>query len=198
MPSTRGAGSKHDITALLLRFRAGDREAESQLVPLVYRQLRRAAAAELRHERDPSLEPTELVHEAFLRITHGRQPEWQSRTHFYAVAARLMRQVLVDHARRRQAQKRGGVGTPLQYESGMGAAKEKSDELIALDKALKVLSKRDERQSRIVEMKFFGGLSIDEIAAVLEISPRTVKREWTMARAWLHKHVRGKWEDEES
>lgn len=185
------ASAKGEVTDLLIRFRQGDREAEAQLIPLVYKELRRLASRYLNRERgDHTLEPTALVHEAFLRLASENQPPWQDRAHFFGVAARLMRQILVDHARRHNSLKRGG-----DYERGTMTEElivycpQKSAELLALDEALKRLACEDERQCRVVEMKFFAGLSIEEIAAVLGVSPRTVKREWTMARAWLHQEM---------
>ena len=179
-----------EITELLARFRRGDRQAESQLVPLVYGELRHLAAACLsRERRDHTLQTTALVHEAFLRMTGKNQPDWQSRAHFFAIAARLMRQILVDYARHRRREKRGGSWEKLPLEEALVFSAEKSAELLALDEALERLAQQDERQCRIVEMKFFGGLSIQEIAEVLDTSPRTVKRDWTMARAWLHQEI---------
>jgi RNA polymerase sigma-70 factor, ECF subfamily len=179
-----------DVTELLARFRHGDREAESQLVPLIYGELRRLASLCLgRERRDHTLQSTALVHDAFLRLAAGNQPPWESRAHFFGVAARLMRQILVDHARHHQTLKRGGSCEILVLQEAFVYSEEKSAELLALDEALDRLARQDERQSRIVEMKFFGGLGIDEIAQVLEISPRTVKRDWTMARAWLHQEM---------
>lgn len=182
--------SAAEVTQLLARFRLGDREAEARLVPLVYVELRRIAMMYLNRERrDHTLQPTALVHEAFLRLTAGNQPEWQDRVHFLSVAARLMRQILVDYARQHQARKRGGSREKIPLGDELAVSKEKSHELLALDEALTRLAHQDERQSRIVEMKFFGGLSIEEIADDLQVSPRTVKREWTMARAWLHQEI---------
>ena len=179
-----------EVTELLARFRVGDRDAESRLLSLVYGELRRLAFACLnRDRRNHTLEPTALVHEAFLRLTGGDQPAWQSRAHFLGVASRLMRQILVDYARGRRARKRGGSHERVPLQDGFVFSKEKSDELLALDEALDSLGQQDERQSRIVELKFFGGLSVEEIAEVLELSPRTVKREWVMARAWLHREI---------
>ena len=184
------SGSDHLVTHLLARFREGDREAESQLVPLIYGELRRLASRCLIDERpDHTLQSTALVHEAFLRLAAGNQPEWESRAHFFSVAARLMRQILVDYARHHQTLKRGGPCQKLPLEEALVFSQEKSAELLALDEALDRLAKQDERQSRIVEMKFFGGLEIDEIAKVLNTSTRTVKRDWTMARAWLHQEI---------
>jgi RNA polymerase sigma-70 factor, ECF subfamily len=183
-----------EVTELLARFRAGDREAESKLVPLVYSELRRQAAFYLnryRERRDHTLQPSALVHEAFLRIVGQNQPAWQSRAHFFGVAARLMRQVLVDHARQHRAAKRGGSLQKLPLNETFVFSEEKSAELLALDQALDRLAEQDVRQSQIVEMKFFAGLRTEDIAEVLKLSPRTVKREWMMARAWLHQEIKG-------
>jgi RNA polymerase sigma factor (TIGR02999 family) len=179
------------VTDLLNRFREGDAHAEAQLIPLVYDELRRLASRYLNRERgDHTLQPTALVHEAFIRMVNEDQPPWQNRAHFFGVAARLMRQILVDHARRRQSLKRGGSRerTDLDEEFTVYSP-EKSAELLALDEALDRLAQQDERQSRVVEMKYFVGLDIDDIAKVLDISPRTVKRDWTMAKAWLHQEM---------
>jgi RNA polymerase sigma factor (TIGR02999 family) len=180
-----------EVTELLVRFQEGDREAEAQLIPLIYGELRRLAARYLKRERgDHTLQPTALVHEAFMRMAAGEQPAWQSRSHFFGVAARLMRQILVDHARRYQSLKRGGAHERSALaEDLLVYSAEKSGELLALDEALGRLAQQDERQSRIVEMKFFAGLDTEDIAQVLDISPRTVKRDWTMARAWLHQEM---------
>jgi RNA polymerase sigma-70 factor, ECF subfamily len=178
------------ITDLLVRSRAGDREAEAKLVQAVYTELRNLAAICLRDERcDHTLQPTALVHEAFLRMTQSNQPMWQNRAHFFGVAARLMRQILVDYARRHRSRKRGGANETLRLDAALAFTKEKSSEMVMLDDALIRLAEQDERQARIVEMKFFGGLDINEIAEVLEVSARTVKRDWTMARAWLHQEI---------
>ena len=186
MESERG-----EVTDLLIRFREGDRQAEAQLIPLVYDELRRLASRYLNRERgDHTLQPTALVHEAFLRMVNEDQPPWQNRAHFFGVAARLMRQILVDHARRRQSLKRGGSREQTDLDEEFTVySPEKSAELVALDEALDRLAHQDERQSRVVEMKYFVGLDIDDIAKVLGISPRTVKRDWTMAKAWLHQEM---------
>jgi RNA polymerase sigma factor (TIGR02999 family) len=182
---------KSPVTELLVRFREGDRDAEAQLVPLVYAELRRLASRCLHRERDDhTLQPTALVHEVFLRLTKNDQPPWQDRAHFFGVAARLMRQILVDYARRHRSRKRGGEFEKLTLDAVLAFTPEKSTELIMLDQALERLSKFDERQARIVEMKFFGGLSMEEIAGVLDISAKTANRDWTMARAWLHQEIR--------
>lgn len=182
---------KGEVTNLLARFREGDREAEAKLIPLIYHELRRLASRHLKHERgDHTLQPTALVHEAFMRMVSEPQPSWQNRAHFFGVAARLMRQILVDHARRHQSLKRGGAFLRSTFEEGLPIySGEKSAELLALDDALSRLALQDDRQSRIVELKFFAGLDIGEISKVLEVSPRTVKRDWTMARAWLHQEM---------
>ncbi len=190
MASGKQQNPTGQVTELLVRFRQGDREAEAELIPLVYSELRRLASISLNRERpNHTLEPTALVHEAFLRMTNENQPEWQNRAHFFGVASRLMRQILVDHARRHRTRKRGGANEKLTLDNVFAFTQEKSDEVVKLDEALGRLSEKDERQARIVEMKFFGGLSIEEIAAVLEISGRTVKREWMVARAWLHQEI---------
>lgn len=142
-----------------------------------------------RERPDHTLQPTALVHETFLRLAKGNQPEWEDRIHFFAVAGRLMRQILVDYARRHQAGKRGGPRERIPLGEDLAFSEDKSHQLLSLDEALGRLAKQDERQSRIVEMKFFAGLNVEEMAEILEISPRTVKREWTMARAWLHREM---------
>jgi RNA polymerase sigma-70 factor, ECF subfamily len=182
---------KGEITGLLLRFREGDRRAEAELIPLIYDELRRLASRYLNRERgDHTLDPTALVHEAFLRLAGEYQPSWKNRTHFFGVAARLMRQILVDYARRHHSLKRGGACERSTFADELLVySVEKSAELLALDQVLDRLALQDERQSRIVEMKFFAGLEIDDIATILDVSPRTVKREWTMARAWLHQEM---------
>jgi RNA polymerase sigma factor (TIGR02999 family) len=185
--------AKGEVTELLMRFREGDREAEAQLIPLVYNELRRLASRYLNRERgDHTLQPTALVHEAFLRLANENQPEWQDRAHFFGIAARLMRQILVDHARRQHSLKRGGdCQQSTMTEELVVYSPQKSAELLALDEALQRLASQDERQCRVVEMKFFAGLNIEQIAAVLDVSTRTVKRDWTMARAWLHQEMTG-------
>ena len=173
------------ISALLTQWRAGDQEALQALIPLVYQELRRIAQHHLRQERpDHTLQSTALVHEAYLRLLKQRPGEIENRVHFLAVASRLMRQILVDHARRHRAAKRGG-GLRLELNEAMSAQKVPNIDLVALDTALKELARLDPQQSRIVEMRFFGGLSIEDTAEVIAVSPTTVKREWAIARAWL-------------
>ncbi len=183
-------GEPGKITQLLTRFRQGDRDAGGELLSAVYGELRRLAQNRLKRERiGHTLSPSAVVHEAYLRLAASDQPEWQDRAHFFAVAARLMRQILVDHARRRNAHKRSAGFRRVPLKGELAFSEAKSTELLALDEVLNRLEQQDERQSRIVEMKFFAGLTIEEIAKILGISSKTVKREWTMARAWLHQQI---------
>ena len=177
------------VSSLLGKWRAGDQEALQVLIPLVYEELRRIAQRHLRQERqDHTLQSTALVHEAYLRLIKQGPPEVQNRAHFLAVASQLMRQILVDHARKHRAAKRGG-GLKLELEDAMALQKAQNIDLIALDYALNELARLDLQQSRIVEMRFFGGLSIEDTAEVIGISPATVKREWATARAWLLREI---------
>jgi RNA polymerase sigma-70 factor (ECF subfamily) len=189
-----------DVTALLARFRQGERKVESILFPLVYDELRRIAARHMRRERaEHSLQPTALVNEAYVRLLGQRAQSWQNRAHFFAYAAGVMREILIDHARRRRAVKRGR-GQPLarldHQEPGkplVAAAVLTDDQfeyLIAIDEALSQLTALDPRQTRIVELRFFAGMTSSEIAEVLDISERTVDREWAAARAWLYTRLR--------
>ena len=174
---------------LLLRWKGGDQDALQALIPLVYKELRQAAHRCLRSERpDHTLETTELVHEAYLRLAGERPPPTINRAHFVAVAARLMRQILVDYARRRQAAKRGPQ-YKVELTSRLEGTPAKSVDVLALDTALTRLSRRDVQQERIVELRFFGGLTVEETAIALEVSPATVKREWSVAKAWLTREI---------
>jgi RNA polymerase sigma factor (TIGR02999 family) len=186
-PDNRAEG--HEVTQLLQRVRAGDADARDRLFPLVYEELRQVARRALRRERpDHTMRPTELVHEAFLKLGSAAAP-WQDRAHFFGVAARAMRQILVDHARRRMAGKRGG-GMIMTTLEDVGAEEGlPPEEVLALDAALDRLEKQDPRLRALVEYRFFGGLSDKEIAELLQISERTVNRDWAKARAWLHKEV---------
>jgi RNA polymerase sigma factor (TIGR02999 family) len=180
------ASKPNEITALLRRLSAGDRDAEAVLVPQVYQNLRGLAAAYLRRERpDHTLQPTALVHEAYIRLIGAQAIQWQDRSHFFRVAASVMRRILVDDARNRKANKRGGGQIKIPIEDSVIPSAETPDLLIDVDAALVRLSKIDARQAKVVELRFFGGLSEEEIASCLEISSRTVKREWVMAKAWL-------------
>ncbi len=174
----------HAVTQLLLDWNEGSEQALDQLIPLVYQELRRLAQHALAGERDSGLDGTVLVHETYLKLIDQRRVRWRNRAHFFALAGRLMRRILVDHARRRRAAKRGG-GRPLTLVEGVTSERPVNIDLIALDEALNDLCEFDKRQASIVEMRFFSGLTVRETAAVMEISPATVKREWSMAKAWL-------------
>ena len=178
------------VSELLVRWRAGDREALEKLVPLVYKELREIAHYHLQRERPGhTLQSAALVHEAYLRLADQKPFEADNRAHFLAVASRLMRQILVDYARSHAAAKRG-ADLKVELDTGLILPQERNAEVIALDEALKTLSQIDEQQGMIVEMRFFGGLSIEEIGEVLGISRSTVKREWNVAKAWLVREMR--------
>jgi len=175
----------HEVTRLLAEWAKGKHKALDELTPLVYRELRQLAASYLRKERSGhTLQPTALVHEAYLRLVDQSSPNWQNRSHFYGVAARLMRQILVDHARSKHAAKRAGVKVPL--DKAVSFERSQSRDLIALDEGLKALEKIDPRKCKAVELHYFGGLSTDEIAQALDVSAMTVRRDLRMAEAWLH------------
>jgi RNA polymerase sigma-70 factor (ECF subfamily) len=179
----------HEVTLLLAEWAKGNQNALNDLTPLVYRELRQLAASYLRKERQGhTLQPTALVHEAYLRLVGQSSSSWQNRSHFYGVAARLMRQILVDHARRKQAGKRGGLKVSL--DEAVSFQKERSRDLVALDIGLGALEKIDPRKCKAVELRYFGGLSMDEIAQTLNVSPVTVRRDLRMAEAWLHQEMR--------
>lgn len=179
-----------EITQLLVELRSGNREAETILIPLIYNELRRLAAHYLRRERpDHTLQPTALVHEAYMRLTKIQKVDWQGRAHFFATAANVMRRILVDHARAARAEKRDGFRNPVSLEEGSVLSSARSSELLALDDALDRLTKLNTRQSRIVELRFFGGLNEEETGSVLGISVRTVKRDWRVAKAWLYNEI---------
>lgn len=202
-PAPDATREPHEVTRLLAGMRAGDAAATERLARLVYAELRVLARAALRRERDGrTLQPTELVHETFLRLMGGAQPAWQGRGHFYGVAARVMRQVLVERARARRARKRdGGVLVALApvpspaLDARLAAAVDAGDaaplDLLALDAALTRLAARDPRQARVVELRYFGGLALPAVAELLEVSLATVKRDWTFARAWLRAELDG-------
>jgi RNA polymerase sigma-70 factor, ECF subfamily len=176
----------NSITALLVQLSAGNREVEAQLIPQVYEELRRLAARYMRAERgNHTLQPTALVNEAYALLVQQPQVPWQSRAHFYATASQLMRHILVDYARKRNAAKRGGVQRQVTLNEAVLQAENRTIDILILHEALENLTQLDARQARIVELHFFGSLNFEEIAAVLEISERTVKRDWSMARAWL-------------
>jgi RNA polymerase sigma factor (TIGR02999 family) len=185
--------AKHDVTTLLQAWNAGDLEARDRATALVYGELRRRAAVHLRRERrEHTLQPSALVHEAYLRLIDQRQAAWQNRAHFLAVLSRMMRRVLVDHARGRLAAKRSGKWARVTLtEAEEVAGSEFEIDLLDLDVALERLAMLDERKSRVAELRFFGGLSLTEMGHVLDVSPKTVERDWQMARAWLFKALSG-------
>lgn len=179
----------HDVTRLLGEWSQGNQQALEELTPLVYGELRQLSARYLRRERQGhTLQPTALVHEAYLRLVRQKNPTWQDRKHFYGVAARLMRQILVEHARRRAAGKRAGKHVSL--EDAVSFERERSSDLVVLDSCLTALEKIDPRKCKAVELHYFGGLSMDEIAQALDVSPVTVRRDLRMAEAWLHNEMR--------
>ena len=174
------------VTDLLRAWAGGDVHARDALVPLVYRELRKRASGYLRRERpDHTLQPTALVHEAFLRLAGQDRVAWQNRAHFYAIAAQMMRRVLVDHARQRQAAKRPGAGMRVALDENVAAPEPTGLDVLSLDAALSELTELDPRQGRIVELRYFGGLSEHEVAEALSVSRATITREWKRARAWL-------------
>jgi RNA polymerase sigma-70 factor, ECF subfamily len=180
------------ITLLLGELGSGNPVSNVSLMPLVYGELRRMAAWQLRSERsDHTLQATALVHEAYLRLTGSPIRDWESRLHFFAVAARIMRQVLVDHARSKRAAKRDGCQQRVELNDNLGLTSERMEEVLAVHEALERLCKIDPRQGQLVELRFFGGLTEEEAAKVLGISSRTVKREWVIAKAWLYAELRG-------
>jgi RNA polymerase sigma-70 factor, ECF subfamily len=176
-----------DVTVLLGEVAQGDQQAVSKLMPLVYSELRRLAGRYMNRERsEHTLQPTALVHEAYLKLVQNPPVEWQNRAHFFGIAAQLMRQILIDYARGHGREKRGGGQQVLPLEGAIVFSPEKSTELLRIDESLQRLTKLDPRQARIVELRFFGGLTVEETAQVMGVSPKTVKREWSMAKAWLH------------
>ena len=183
-----GTGAAQDVTELLKSWGSGDRQALEALMPLVYSELRRLARHYLRGESaQQTLQSTALVHEAYVRLVDWRNVDWQNRAHFFGVAAQMMRRVLVDRARERQAAKRGAGAVKLTLDHAFAMPVEDGIDLQALDQALSQLEKLDPQQGRVVELRFFGGLSIEETAAALGISTPTVKRSWSAARAWLRR-----------
>jgi RNA polymerase sigma factor (TIGR02999 family) len=181
----------HDVTSLLARWRDGDEDALQQLVPIVHEELRRLARRQMAAERaGHTLEPTALVNEAYLRLVNLKQMQWQDRAHFFAMAARLMRRVLVDFARSRGYQKRGGGAKQVSFTQALDVAEGQPTDVVALDDALEALAHVDERKGRVVELRFFGGLSVEETAEVLSVSRETVRRDWKFAKMWLLRHLR--------
>jgi len=180
-----------DVTRLLVAWSKGDRDALEELIPVVYGELRRIAGRYLRHERpDHTLQPTVLVHEAYLKLVDQDRARWQNRAQFFGVAAQLMRRILVDHARMHAAAKRGGGMTPITLVDVAGASPSGGIDVIAVDEALTRLTSLYPEQGRLVELRYFGGLTIEETGEAMGISPATVKRQWTVARAWLLRHLK--------
>jgi RNA polymerase sigma factor (TIGR02999 family) len=179
-----------EVTRLLHELMQGNRLAEEQLIPVVYKDLKRIAAGQLRRERpDHSLDPTALVHEAYLRLTKMQDIDWEGRSHFFRISATVMRRILVDHARARQAWKRGDGAVQVTLDSAITGRAGSTIDVLAIDEALTRLAAFDQRQAQILELHFFAGQTFDEIALQLGISTRTIKRDWTMARAWLHEQL---------
>ena len=189
--------STHEVTQLLQAWSDGNAEALDQLVPLVYGELHRLASHYMRGERPGhSLQITELVNEAYVRLVDWKNVRWQNRAHFFGVAAQMMRRILVDFARSRHYAKRGGETRRVSLSEAAGISAERGEDFIALDDALQSLAAIDERKGRIVELRFFGGLSVEETAEVLKVSPRTVMRDWSLAQAWLYRELHGRKSDD--
>src|SRR4026207_87658 len=187
-----GMAGETNITELLVGYGRGDKESLDKLMPVVYDELRRQAARYLRRERPGhTLQTTALIHEAYVRLVDQRNVQWQNRAHFFGIAAQMMRRILVDHARTKKRAKRGGSDVKVSLADATMAVKGQDLDVVALDEALSRLAKIDEQQSRVVELRFFSGLTVEETAAVMEISPATVKRDWSMAKAWLHRELSG-------
>jgi len=185
------SASSHDVTQLLRAWSAGDEAALDKLVPLVYRELHRAARRYMAGERsEHTLQTTALINEAYLRLVDFQHISWRNRAQFFGICAQLMRRILVDFARARGSQKRGGDGSHLPLDETLIVSSEPRADLIALDDALKNLAAFDERKSRVIELRFFGGLSVQETAEVLRVSPETVKRDWRLAKVWLLRQFR--------
>ena len=183
--------SQTGVTDLLVHWSEGDQEALNKLIPLVYDELHKLASRYLRRERrDHTLQTTAVVHEAYLKLVNQRDANFENRLHFFAVAAQIMRRILVDYARRHHASKRGGDLYKLSLDEALVTSKEKGADLLALDEALERLAAIDPRQSRVVELRIFAGLTLEETAQALNISPSTVRREWSMAKAWLHRQIK--------
>src|SRR6266550_1469267 len=185
--------STHDVTELLIEWSNGDKAALDKLIPLIHKELRQLAHHYMSHERPGhTLQTTALVNEAYLRLINRKGVHWQNRAHFFAIAATLMRSILVDHARSHAYAKRGGGIHKIELDEAMIVSQERAAEVLALDDVLKQLANFDPQQSRIVELRFFGGLTIEETAEVLGLSPATIKREWSTARAWLYRELNKK------
>jgi RNA polymerase sigma factor (TIGR02999 family) len=191
MPSSAANASGQEITQLLTAWRSGDDAALERLVPLVYPELRRIAGNFMRrHKPGHSLQATALINEAYLRLVDSAKVDWQGRTHFFAVSARIMRHILVDAARRRNSQKRGGQQVYVTLDDNVDAPAEDQTDLISLDEALTRLAQMSPRQGQVVELRYFGGLTEEQVAETLKISERTVRRDWNLARTWLYRELK--------
>ena len=180
------------VTGLLLKWGRGDEGALERLIPLVYRELHQIARRHMGHEgAGHSLQATALINEAYLRLVDANDVEWHDRAHFLAVGARVMRRILVDHARSRRAEKRGGHAANVTFDEALVVTNEPGQDFVALDDALGALAKFDERKSRVIELRYFGGLSVEDTASVLKVSPATVMGDWRLAKAWLRREIRG-------
>ena len=197
LPDNKIDEKHQQITERLIAWNNGDTAALDDVLRAVYQELRRMADRYLRLERTGhTLQPTALVHEAYLRLIDQTQVSWQNRAHFFGVAAQMMRRILVDHARTKQRDKRGGPVRPLSLDEVVDVTKGRASDLVALDEALESLTGIDPRKGRVVEMRFFGGLSVEETAEVLEVSPQTVLRDWKLAKAWLYKELKSEAQDD--
>jgi RNA polymerase sigma factor (TIGR02999 family) len=187
-----GDDARDNISVVLEEMKRGDARAADKLLPLVYDEFRALARHYLAQERaNHTLQPTALVHEAYMKLVDQTRVDWQGRSHFFAVAAQAMRRILVDHARSRQREKRGGGRARVILDDDVALSPQKDEDVLALDEALQRLAKLDPRQSKVVELRFFGGMSVEEVAQALGVSKRTVEGDWTFARAWLSRELRG-------
>jgi RNA polymerase sigma factor (TIGR02999 family) len=187
--------AREDVTVLLAEVAKGNEGAASKLIPLVYDELRRLARGYMRRERDDhTLQATAVVHEAYLKLV-GQRVDWQDRAHFFGIAAQMMRRILIDHARGHLRDKRGSGEKPIPLDEALTFAPEQSMQMVKLDESLERLAKIDPRQSKIVELRFFGGLTVEQTAEVLGVSPKTVKRDWSFAKSWLHGDLKATHED---
>jgi RNA polymerase sigma-70 factor, ECF subfamily len=185
--------SRKEVTVLLKAWNDGDPYAPEKLIPVIYAELRRLARRSMRRENPQhTLETGALINEAYMRLADWKNAKWENRSHFYGVAAQIMRRVLVDHARAHAYQKRGGGARPLSLDEAVVASPDRAPDLIALDEALEKLSRKDPRKSKVIELRFFGGLSVEETARVLNVSPFTVIRDWNFVKAWLARELKAK------
>jgi RNA polymerase sigma factor (TIGR02999 family) len=189
--------ASHEVTQLLLAWSEGDRAALDRLIPLVHAELHGLAKRYMRRERaGHTLQTTALINEAYMRLIDVKEVRWQNRAHFFAIAARLMRQILVDFARERGYQKRGGAARRVELDEALGVSLGRSEDLVALDEALSALAEVDARKCRVVELRFFGGLNLEETAEALKVSPETVRRDWRLAKSWLLRRLSEGGQDE--